>query len=50
MSNNKQNRTDGVIHSSSMKISASTNPANTPTSEYSMGKNPQNIQNQNKIH
>ena len=35
MSNKKQKRTDGIIQSSSIKMPASKNSSNTPTSEYS---------------
>ncbi|MGG7177757.1 hypothetical protein ACQPU1_09200 [Clostridium paraputrificum] len=35
MSNKKQHRTDGVIHSATMKFPASMQSYNTPTSDYS---------------
>lgn len=35
MSNKKKHRTDGVIHSATMKFPASMKSFNTPTSDYS---------------
>lgn len=51
MSNKKQHRTDGVIHSATMKFPASMKSFNTPTSDYSYtrGQHAKKVSSQNPM-